>query len=89
MYNPNLVKLQEIIVSKELTVTTAYCGYRGQVDTPIRQIGINTFYHASSIKISTSPNSTSHVGTYMSALMLSLMNPAVIISLYYINLIIL
>jgi threonine/homoserine/homoserine lactone efflux protein len=43
-------------------------------------LGINTFYHASSIKISTSPNSTSHVGTYMSALMLSLMNPAVIIS---------
>jgi len=43
-------------------------------------LGIYTFHQASSIKISSAPNKTSHIGAYISTLILSLMNPAVVIS---------
>ncbi len=43
-------------------------------------LGIYTFHQASLIKISSAPNKTSHIGAYISTLILSLINPAVVIS---------
>lgn len=43
-------------------------------------LGIYTLYHTSLVKISSSPNKTTLPGAYISALILSLMNPGVIIS---------